>query len=272
MTASSSVASSAPASIEAEIRAAVLRPIMSKYSSTDIVAPGRRRRDVQVLPLAQPHARLVVQPHQPQDLAVGEAEVGQPVERDAREAEHQVAGVDRLRHAVERPQRGPVAALGVAVLDVVVHEAEVVPELDRGRARQRRPVVARDRRIGQQAEQRAHPLAARAVLAVEPEVVADHLVHARRGRVAVRDDPHDLRLGVGEEDGQVDVARDGHDSSSVAARGVNVFAKSSLLDAPRRRALRGTRSGTVDQCPRPVDTSPTPSSSRGSTSARPTAS
>ena len=39
MTSSSSVASSAPASMDAEISAAVLRPIMSKYSSTVIGSP-----------------------------------------------------------------------------------------------------------------------------------------------------------------------------------------------------------------------------------------
>ena len=161
MTASSSVASSAPASIEAAIRAAVLRPIMSKYSSTDISVVGLARRDVDVLALAQRDAGLVVQAHQAEDLRVAEAEIGQPVERHPAEAEQHVAGVDRLGDAVERPDGRPVAALAIAVLDVVVDEAEVVAELDRRRAGQGGLVVAGDRGVGEEPEQRPHPLAGR---------------------------------------------------------------------------------------------------------------
>ena len=95
----------------------------------------RRRRDVDVLALAQRDARLVVQAHQAQDRPVREAEVGQPVEGDPRQAEDEVAGVDRLGDAVDRPQGRPVAALDVAILDVVVDEAEVVAQLDGRRAR-----------------------------------------------------------------------------------------------------------------------------------------
>ena len=56
---------------------------------------------------------------------------------------------------------GAMASLDVAVLDVVVDEAEVVAQLDRRGARQRALVVAGDAGVGEQAEQRAHPLAAR---------------------------------------------------------------------------------------------------------------
>ena len=122
---------------------------------------GLAGRDVDVLALAQGDAGLVVEAHQPEDLAIAEAEVGQAVERDAAEAEEHVAGVDRLGDAVERPQRRPVAALAVAVLDVVVDEAEVVAELDGRGARQGGAVVAGDRGVGEEAEQRPHPLAAR---------------------------------------------------------------------------------------------------------------
>ena len=82
-------------------------------------------------------AGLVEEAHQAQHLGVGEAEVGQPVEGDPRQAEQRVAGVDRLRDAVDRPERRAVAALDVAVLDVVVDEREVVAELDRRGTRQR---------------------------------------------------------------------------------------------------------------------------------------
>ena len=166
---------------------------------------GRRRGDVDVLALAQHHARLVVEAHEPQDLGVAEAEVREAVQRDAAEAEDQVAGVDRLRHAVERPQRGPVAALDVAVLDVVVDEAEVVAELHGRRTGQGAGVLAGDRRVGEEAQERAHALAARPGRPVEPQVVADHLVHAGGRRIAVADDAQDLGLGVGEELAEVDV-------------------------------------------------------------------
>ena len=72
-------------------------------------------------------------------------------------------------------------------------------ELDRRRTRQRRHVVAGDRRVGEQPEQRPDPLAGRRAIAVEAQVVADHLVHARGRGVAVVDDAEDLRLRVGDE-------------------------------------------------------------------------
>ena len=185
--------------------AAVLRPIMSKIGLDRHQLVRFARRDVDVLALAQRQARLVVQAHQPQDLGVGEAEVGQSVERDPRQAEQRVAGVDRLRDAVDRPQRRPMASLAVAVLDVVVDEAEVVPELDRRRARQRLAVVAGDRGVREQAEERPDPLAAVRARAVEREVVADHLVQAVGRRIAVLDEPDDLAFGVGDELGEVEV-------------------------------------------------------------------
>ena len=126
------------------MRAAVLRPIMSKYRSTLMRSSEVAHRDIDVLALAQGQARLVVQAHQAQDRRVGEAQVGQTMEGDPREAEHRVAGVDRLGDAVDGPQRRPVAAFAVAVLDVVVDEAEVVAELDRGGAGQRALVLAGD--------------------------------------------------------------------------------------------------------------------------------
>ncbi len=209
---------------------------------------GRGAGDVEVLALAQHHARLVVQAHQPQDLLVREPEVRQPMERDPRQAEDEVARVDRLRHAVDGPQRRAVAPLGVAVLDVVVDEAEVVAELDRGCARQGRSMVARDRGVGEQPEEGAHALAARAVVAVHPQVVADHLVDAGGRRVAVRDDPHDLVLGVREEEREVDIARNGHGPRSVPAPDANVSVKSSLLVG---KAATPESSKPVVNAPRP---------------------
>ena len=138
MTASSSVASRAPASIErGDERRGLAADHVEVARRRDISSSDLARGDVDVLALAQGEARLVVQAHEAQDLGVGEAEVGQAMEGDARQAEQRVAGVDRLRDAVDGPQRRPVAALAVAVLDVVVDEAEVVAELDGGGAGQR---------------------------------------------------------------------------------------------------------------------------------------
>ena len=88
--------------------------------------------------------------------------------------------------AVERPQRRPVA-FDVAVLDVVVDEAEVV-------ARARPPPRPAAPPGGRRRSTRRRGARAAAASAcpgpawpVEPEVVADHLVDAGGGRVAVDD-------------------------------------------------------------------------------------
>ena len=98
-----------------------------------------------------------------------------------------------------------MAAFCVAVLDVVVDQAEVVTELDRCRAGECLAMVAGDRGIGQQAEQRPHPLAAVGALPVERQVVADHLVQAVGRWVAIADESDDLAFGVGDEVVEVQV-------------------------------------------------------------------
>ena len=90
-----------------------------------------------------------------------------------------------------------MAALRPAVLDVVVHEAEVVAHLHRRRARQGAGMVARDGLVGQQADERAHALAT-GRLAIQAEVVANHVVQLARA----------LILGLG-DDGARGVAEAG---------------------------------------------------------------
>ena len=131
---------------------------------------------------------------------------------------------------------GPVAALDVAVLDVVVDEAEVVPELDGRGAGQRPGVLAGDRGVGEEAEQRPDALAARRPRAVEREVVADHLVQPVRRRVAVGDEPEDLRLGVGDEQVEVDVGRGRHRGPSV-----HETCAPEVADSPHRDGGIGAR-------------------------------
>jgi hypothetical protein len=91
-----------------------------------------------------------------------------------------------------------VAALAVAVLDVVVDQAEVVAQLHRGGTRERALPRSRDRGKREQPEERPEALARRPG-AIEPHVVADHLVHAVGGRVAVHDEVEDLVLDRADE-------------------------------------------------------------------------
>ncbi len=157
--------------------------------------------DVEVLPFAQRQAGLVVDLHEVEHasvvvvLAVEEPIQGEPAEREER-----IAGVDRGRDAPQRPERGPVPALAVGVLDVVVDEAEVVPELERRGAGKGLLVVPAEGLVGEDAEQRADPLPAplRRV-GIEPEVVGEHLVE-RPGRAgALVQDVRHLGLDVGQD-------------------------------------------------------------------------
>src|SRR3990170_2805007 len=150
------------------------------------------RCDVDVLALAQRDARRVVQAHETEDLVVAEAHVGQPMQCDAAQAEQHVPGV-------------------------VVHEAEVVAELDGRRTGQRSAVVTGDRGVGQEAQERPHPLARQAVGAIKAKVVAALLVDADRRGVSVADEAEDLRFGVRDELGEVELrGSGGHRGGSVA--------------------------------------------------------
>ncbi len=84
-----------------------------------------------------------------------------------------------------------------------------MPEFDRGGTRQGPSVIAGDRGVGQQPEQRSDALAAVRALAVERQVVADHLVEPVRRRVAVLDEPDDLAFGIGDELREVEIRRCG---------------------------------------------------------------
>ena len=157
--------------------------------------------DVEILPFAEREARLVVDLHQVEDasilvfLALEEPVQGEPAQREER-----VAGVDRGRDAPQGPERGPMTALAVGVLDVVVDEAEVVPELERSGAGQGLLVVPAEGLVGEEAEERTDSLPAplRGV-GIEPEVVGEHLVQ-RPGRAGslVQDVRH-LGLDVGQD-------------------------------------------------------------------------
>src|SRR6478672_7105676 len=214
------------------------RGLSADHVEVRIDAHGRvrpRGRDVEVLTLAERETRLVVEAHEPKHLPVGEPELREPVQGDAREAEQRVARVDRLRDAVYGPERGPMAALAIAVLDVVVDEAEVVAELHRGGSWQAKLVVARDRGVREEPEERSDPLAARGTRAIETEVVADHLVQAVGRGIVILDEADDLGFGVGDQVGEHDVTRGGGRHRAECTR--NVFSASSLLGGGTSRTV-----------------------------------
>ena len=80
------------------------------------------------------------------------AELGRLQQRQLRDHQHRVTGIDALGLAPDRPDRAPIPALGAAVLDIVVDQREVVYELDGGSRGKSRPIVAADRVSRQQAE------------------------------------------------------------------------------------------------------------------------
>src|SRR5207253_5474285 len=100
------------------------------------------------------------------------------------EREEPVSGIDALRLPPDRPDGGTAPPEQVAVLDVVVHQGEVVEELDRGRHAQRALRLAAAGGGRPEAEARAHALATAAPR--PPPILADpaHLVgcHAADGR------------------------------------------------------------------------------------------
>src|SRR5919204_5676132 len=99
-------------------------------------------------------------------------------ERPERERRDPVAGVDRLRLAPDRPDRGPAAPRLVAILDVVVDEREVVRELQGAGRGQGVLDVASEGGRGPETQVRAHVLSAglggRAVDVRPPHVIRRH--------------------------------------------------------------------------------------------------
>ena len=157
--------------------------------------------DVEVLPLAEREAGLVVDLHEVEHPPVVVVlTVEQPIQREAAQREERVAGVDGRRDAPHRPEGGPMPALAVGILDVVVHEAEVVPELERRGSGEGLAVVAAQRLVGEDTEQRPDPFAAAArSVAVETEVVGEHLVQRPGGAGALVQDVRHLGLDVGQD-------------------------------------------------------------------------
>ena len=77
---------------------------------------------------------------------------------DAADRKEGITGVDGLRDTVAHPQGGATTPFGVTILNVVMNEREVVPELDRGSSGECAIPVWREGGVGQEAEEGAHAL------------------------------------------------------------------------------------------------------------------
>ena len=124
--------------------------------------------------LADADAGFVHESGELEDTLGGKA--AKALHREARDREHPVSGVDRLRHAPDAPDRRPVVARRILIFDVVVDQGEVVKQLDRRGRRQRAPRVAGQRFVHERAEHRPEPLSRRASLRIQAEVVQHHPV------------------------------------------------------------------------------------------------
>ena len=96
-----------------------------------------------------------------------------------------------------------MAALEVAVLDVVVDQAEVVAELDRGGTRQRGPIVVGQGLVHEQAQQGPDALAAWPLALVDAQVVGEHLVEGPGVPVPLTEDEPHLVLDLAEQVGKL---------------------------------------------------------------------
>ena len=163
-------------------------------------------RDVDVLALAQRQAGLVEQAHQAQDRACRGSRGPVSRWRAMRDRLNIVSpvliacGTPWIVHRVGRWRR----STSPSSMSSWTSE-KLWPSSTAAAPGQRALVLAGDAGVGEQAEQRPHPLAARRTRPVECEVVADHLVEPVGRRIAVADEADDLALGVGDQGGEVDV-------------------------------------------------------------------
>ncbi len=161
-----------------------------------------------------------------------------------------VAGQDRARHAEHGPGRRPVPALLVAVHDVVVQQREVVDELDRDRAVDRRLRRRADGRRRGRARAGTHRLAAAGAVLVPAEVVDGDRAQIRLERVDGRAQgrPDELARAV-ERLGE----RRGHAATPRLRRSAQPDDLARRRDAAAHRALHrrgpagvGPRAGEVE--------------------------
>src|SRR5688500_19472061 len=85
-------------------------------------------------------------------------------------------------------------ALEVRILDVVVYQAEVVTQLDGRGTRQRGVVVAGQRVVRQQPEERSQPLATGVTARIQAQVICEHLVQRPGVSAARYEDPRHLAI------------------------------------------------------------------------------
>ena len=115
--------------------AAVLPAIMRRYSST-LTSARCSKLMSRYWPSVSATQVRVNTSSAARTAAGGTPHGRQPLHGGKRKGKHAVAHVDGERHAPQLPDGGAMAARLVAVLDIVVHEREVVQNLDGGCRRQ----------------------------------------------------------------------------------------------------------------------------------------
>ena len=135
------------------------------------------RRNINELPLAEAEAGLVIDLHHPDHLCVGEAERAQAVRCDAADGEEGVTRVDGVGDPFAHPEGGSSTALCVTIFNIVMHQTEVMAELNSCGSRDGALPVAGERCVGEQPEEWPHPLPKPCGRIAVAHVIADLVVH-----------------------------------------------------------------------------------------------
>jgi hypothetical protein len=117
-----------------------------EFEVLDLAADDLDRHPVELIDKFQQRFRLDEVRIRAQEGALGDREEGIP-------------GIDRLGISPDSPNRGAMASVRAAVLDIVVDQREIVQEFDCRRQWRRRSGVATRRNATQECQLRAYPLA-----------------------------------------------------------------------------------------------------------------
>ena len=156
--------------------------------------------NINELPLTEAEAGLVINLHHPDHLCVREAERAQAVRCNAADGEEGVTSIDGVGDPLTHPEGGSPTALCVTIFNIVMHQAEVVAELNGGGSGDGALPVAGERRVGEQSEEWAHPLPKPCGWIAVAHVIADLVVHVCGDRLLpLREEFKDRLVCCGDE-------------------------------------------------------------------------
>ena len=119
---------------------------------------------------------------------------------DAADGEEGVTRVDGMGDPLTHPEGGSSTALCVAVFDVVMHQAEVMAELNGCGSRDGALPVAGERCVGEQPEEWPHSLPKPCGRIAVAHVIADLVVHVCGDRLLpLREERKDRLVCCGDE-------------------------------------------------------------------------